>query len=116
MASQEAPLVPQSTPAAESFEEISAPTVAVAAPEYTADPDAPVGDDEAESGSVAMRAQPRTVASSARVGTTAQLQATAVAEMTLSDKLDSVLDTLPSEMVRFIEDEMRGRFVGVRAC
>ncbi len=34
--------------------------------------------------------------------------------VTGSDKLEGVLDTLPDEIVRFIEDQMRARFVKVK--
>jgi hypothetical protein len=34
--------------------------------------------------------------------------------VTSSDKLEGLLDTLPDEIVRFVEDEMRARFVGVK--
>lgn len=38
----------------------------------------------------------------------------AVVEITGADKIESVLNTLPDDIVRFIEDEMRARFVGVK--
>lgn len=83
------------------------------------DSDAPVGGDESE---VAVpdfettKGHANAMATLPLATQTAQAQATALVEQTLADKLESVLDTLPNEIVQFIEEEMRARFVAVKIC